>query len=395
MRKYGKWLLVLGVLAASPVAASADGFLGGRIRSPFSGSSDKDRNQAQAEEVASALQDANVRGTDIEIEVRDGVAILDGKVGEASQRALAQRIAGSVPGIQRVENNLRFVPPTGGQVERASATRSADARDSRVTRAAAFETADSTPAIQRVNAEMPTASQGSGNQAVAQQIADSLSQVGLVGYDLEIRFNNGVATLAGDVSTMGQRQAASAAVSQIPGVQSVNNQLKVAGPISQTAYGPGAMQMPMAGGQPQMMSPQMMSPQMMSPQMMPPQMMPPQMMPPQMMPTGYMPGGMQPGMGMDPGMAPSPSGYAPTSFNNPHLPQHAWPSYAQYPNSAAVSYPTQYSASAWPYIGPFYPYPQVPLGWREVSLEWDDGQWQLNFNKEKDKWYWVLHPKNW
>ncbi len=375
MRKYGKWLLVLGVLAASPVAASADGFLGGRIRSPFSGSSDKDRNQAQAEEVASALQDANVRGTDIEIEVRDGVAVLDGKVGEASQRALAQRIAGTVPGIQRVENNLRFVPPTGGQVELASATRSADTGDSRVTRAAEFRTADSKPAIQRVNAELPSGGQGSNNQAVAQQIADSLSQVGLVGYDLEIRFNNGIATLAGDVSTMGQRQAAHAAVSQIPGVQSVNNQLRVAGPISQTAYVPGAMQMPMAGGQPQMM--------------------PPQMMPPQMMPAGYMPGGMQPGMGMDPGMAPSPSGYAPTSFNNPHLPQHAWPSYAQYPNSAAVSYPTQYSASAWPYIGPFYPYPQVPLGWREVSLEWDDGQWQLNFNKEKDKWYWVLHPKNW
>ena len=380
MRKYGKWLLVLGVLAASPVAASADGFLGGRIRSPFSGSSDKDRNQAQAEEVASALQNANVRGTDIEIEVRDGVAVLDGKVGEASQRALAQRIAGTVPGIQRVENNLRFVPPTGGQVERAFATRSADTRDSQVTRAAAFQTADSKPAIQRVNAELPAGGQGSNNQAVAQQIADSLSQVGLVGYDLEIRFNNGIATLAGDVSTMGQRQAAQAAVSQIPGVQSVNNQLRVAGPISQTAYVPGAMQMPMAGGQPQMM---------------PPQMMPPQTMPPQMMPAGYMPGGMQPGMGMDPGMAPSPSGYAPTSFNNPHLPQHAWPSYAQYPNSAAVSYPTQYSASAWPYIGPFYPYPQVPLGWREVSLEWDDGQWQLNFNKEKDKWFWVLHPKNW
>jgi hypothetical protein len=95
----------------------------------------------------------------------------------------------------------------------------------------------------------------------------------------------------------------------------------------------------------------------------------------------------------DPSMPPSPSGYAPTSFNNPHLPGHAWPSYAQYPNSAAVSYPTQYSASAWPYIGPFYPYPQVPMGWREVSLEWDDGQWNLNFNKEKDKWYWILQPK--
>lgn len=26
-----------------------------------------------------------------------------------------------------------------------------------------------------------------------------------------------------------------------------------------------------------------------------------------------------------------------------------------------------------PYIGPFYPYPQVPLGWRQVQLDGDDG----------------------
>lgn len=61
------------------------------------------------------------------------------------------------------------------------------------------------------------------------------------------------------------------------------------------------------------------------------------------------------------------------------LPNYAWPSYAAHPNYAAVTYPGQYSASAWPYIGPFYPYPQVPLGWRKVSLEWDDGWWWLDF----------------
>ncbi len=44
-----------------------------------------------------------------------------------------------------------------------------------------------------------------------------------------------------------------------------------------------------------------------------------------------------------------------------------------------VTYPHQYSPTAWPYIGPFYPYPQVPLGWRKVMLEWDDGWWQLDF----------------
>ncbi len=63
----------------------------------------------------------------------------------------------------------------------------------------------------------------------------------------------------------------------------------------------------------------------------------------------------------------------------PNLPGYAWPGYAAHPNFGAVSYPKQYSASAWPYIGPFYPYPQVPLGWRKVTLEWDDGFWNLDF----------------
>jgi hypothetical protein len=63
-----------------------------------------------------------------------------------------------------------------------------------------------------------------------------------------------------------------------------------------------------------------------------------------------------------------------------NLPGYAWPGYAASPNFGAVTYPKQYSAAAWPYIGPFYPYPQVPLGWRKVTLEWDDGWWQLDFN---------------
>ena len=72
-------------------------------------------------------------------------------------------------------------------------------------------------------------------------------------------------------------------------------------------------------------------------------------------------------------------GVAPARYDHPHMPQHAWPSYASYPNYGALTYPKQYSPTAWPYIGPFYPYPQVPLGWRKVTLEWDDGWWMLDF----------------
>jgi hypothetical protein len=76
-------------------------------------------------------------------------------------------------------------------------------------------------------------------------------------------------------------------------------------------------------------------------------------------------------------------GIAPARYDHPSMPGYAWPSYAAYPNYAAVTYPKQYSPSAWPYIGPFYPYPQVPLGWRKVTLEWDDGWWMLDFKQRR------------
>lgn len=86
------------------------------------------------------------------------------------------------------------------------------------------------------------------------------------------------------------------------------------------------------------------------------------------------------------GGAPIPTSVAPSgvaqrvAYDQPNMPCYAWPSYASHPNYAAVQYPQQYSAAAWPYIGPFYPYPQVPLGWRKVTLEWKDGWWFLDFN---------------
>jgi hypothetical protein len=92
--------------------------------------------------------------------------------------------------------------------------------------------------------------------------------------------------------------------------------------------------------------------------------------------------------GMGYGGVPGASGYVPgasggVAYDNAQMPGYAWPSYAAYPNYAALTYPQQYSPTAWPYIGPFYPYPQVPLGWRRVSLEWDDGWWWLDFSHRK------------
>jgi hypothetical protein len=70
--------------------------------------------------------------------------------------------------------------------------------------------------------------------------------------------------------------------------------------------------------------------------------------------------------------APMPSPY---DLNPPHMPPYAWPTYAPYNNFSRVAYPTCYPYESWPFIGPCYPFPKIPPGWRSVKLEWEDGHW--------------------
>ncbi|MCA9041813.1 MAG: BON domain-containing protein [Planctomycetaceae bacterium] len=189
------------------------------------------------------------------------------------------------------------------------------------------------------------------NQEMAQKIANELGKSGLNGYDIEVRFQDGRAQLGGFVASPQEAQQAYIVASRVEGVHQVANGLQIK-----------------SNGQPQPGARGPINPASFqgSPQMMP------------IAPQGQMP--------------PAASGAV---YNGTNLPNYAWPAQAAHPNYAAIQYPKEYSASAWPYIGPFYPYPQVPLGWREVSLEWDDGYWKLDFDSKTDRWYWFMNPKNW
>lgn len=513
MRKYGKWLLILGVLAGSPGWVSAEDFQRNAGQS-LSVLEQQQRNQRKAEQVGSALRAARINGYDMVVDVQGGAVKLEGKVRDITHKALAERACRSVAGIDHVVNNLKYVPPgqvqqTSGQVDSglrpavysSDATSDSDVsqvhfqkpgkttRESSTTRSlpsfsnpfsrfmkSRSESAQSTTTTQRKSVtqttkqvaaqpkpatasqpkpvaaaepkpvakkpaavqpnpfaeaasfaqpkavaqakplvqpkpaaaststeatktaarpepkpqmalaaapaapkqEIPlppavppsarsaasqftTVSQSAPvvntNQEVAQDIAISLAKVGLVGYDVEIRYEDGVATLNGEVATVQQQRNAAFAASQVTGVNDVRNNLQVKGPIAQASFQPQAAPVRPAA---------------------------------MMMPAGAM---VAPAAAMA-GAAPSPIAGA-GNYSNPNLPSHAWPAYAAYPNSAAITYPKQYSPSAWPYIGPFYPYPQVPLGWREVSLQWDDGHWQLDFEKKHKSWYWLWRPANW
>jgi hypothetical protein len=81
-----------------------------------------------------------------------------------------------------------------------------------------------------------------------------------------------------------------------------------------------------------------------------------------------------------------------TAVGSANMPNYAWPSYAPYPNYSAVGYPTAYPWQAWPNIGPIYPYPEVPLDWRAVTLRWDNGIWWLDFRKHYTRPFFTPYP---
>ena len=291
--------------------------------------------------IAQAIQGSGVRGHDIDLRYKGGVATLLGKAQSPQDVARLTQVISRVPGVRQVNNQLRA------------------------------------PGMN------PVSQTGGSNQRVAEQIAQALAANRLNGLDIEVRYNAGKATLSGPVPHPQVAMIAHQLAASVPGVLQVDNRLQVVGMPGQPGGFPGT------GHQGQ--------------NVMPVSHQAPGGMHPAMMAAGAMGGmaagamGMAPG-GMGPGAGPRAHGAGNPShmaYDLPNLPNHSWPTYAAYPNYAQVSYPKEYSASAWPYIGPFYPYPQVPMGWRQVQLEWDDGAWNLNFRPRTDRWFWYLNPKNW
>lgn len=354
-----KWVMVVGLLAAAPSTALAGPFDFFKANNKTTVSAQSERtNQQVAEEIAGALKKARFKGFDITIDYKEGVATLSGKISDSGQRAHATKVVSTVEGVQSVDNNLQVLarPAKKSAVRQASAT---------------------TPAGQPQPIQQVAGQRARSNQQVAQSIANGLVSAGLGEQDVQIKFSDGTAKLIGSLDNDQQAIAACRLAAAVPEVRKVQANLTAGGKrfdpsvlnrVQQTAYAPGSPlptqlhpQMQQIAAQQQMVAQQ----QMLS--------APPQAMGP-IHQTGLH------GHGM---------------YNSPNLPEYAWPSYAPYDNYGAVTYPSQYDASAWPYIGPFYPYPQVPLGWREATLSWDDGYWNLEFEDRTDKWWWFLNPENW
>lgn len=225
------------------------------------------------------------------------------------------------------------------------------------------------------------------DQQIANKIMQGLQtakqQGQLKGFQVDMKVQDGTVWFSGFVANAAQEQKVfevAQSAQNLGLVQIVDNievRSAVGANVAQAAYVPqDFMPQDIAVAQEPLMADPRMSSRMQQPRMSDPRMSMPA--------DGYsaapmpMMGGQAPMPMNGAPMGGAPMGGAPM-MDQANLPNHSWPSYAAYPNYAGVTYPGQYSASAWPYIGPFYPYPQVPLGWRKVQLEWNDGWWYLDF----------------
>ena len=194
------------------------------------------------------------------------------------------------------------------------------------------------------------------NQELANSVAAKLKASGVTkGAKLDIETNGGVLRLAGMATSAEQHTQILETLenAKIPGLKKIESYVMVEGAPSQIQRAGGQMG-GSVGPVPGPGSPYSAGP-------------PPGAAGPYPFPPGVAGGDPLPLNGM-PAMAPvDPAG--------PRLPPYAWPTYAPYNNYSRVAYPQTYPYNAFPYIGPYYPFPRVPLGWRKVQLEWEDGHW--------------------
>jgi hypothetical protein len=191
----------------------------------------------------------------------------------------------------------------------------------------------------------------SNNQQIADTIVAAMRQSAqMQDYYIDVVVDGGTAVLTGTVADQPQREEALRIVQGTPGVERVLDRMSVGPTITRVQA--GAQPAPLPNPAPQA-----------NPRF-----------PPEPRPVFQ---------------APTPSPY---DLNPPQMPPYAWPTYAPYNNYSRVAYPEAYPYNAWPFIGPCYPFPKVPLGWRSVKLEWEDGHWWFRQTATGYDWW---HLRYW
>lgn len=400
MRRFFMGMTIMSLSAACPIAVHAG---------------DREIADAIVNTLKERQSDGSLKDFDLDLTVEEGVVTLSGSVANPAQAAAVVSASRSTEGVVELVNKITIRQAALAQTAAPAALPVATA-PSEVMPAAAIEVAKpaqpeaakapesnentqtsevSEPPAMPVAASTVTPMDARTTDAVLGQLAGLRDSGALRNFDLDVSTVRGEVWVRGVVMDDTQRQMVLSSIQQVAGVQKVINDITVqaAATGSIGAHSPSPMidpvtQMPTQaadGAVQQVASEEVLSsmPVMQQPTAGP---VSPRAFAPSQL-ANFQGGVAYPDPSCPTPMAgPAPAAAGPSygpgvaRVDSPAMPSYAWPSYAAYPNYAAVTYPKQYSATAWPYIGPFYPYPQVPLGWRKVELEWDDGLWYLDFS---------------
>jgi hypothetical protein len=323
-------------------------------------------NQEVAEQIAANLRNSGqLHAYKIGVKFQDGTAWLRGQVTSEEQMRTALRLAAQTPNVHRVENELSV---SGAQTV---AEPKADSALGKMQSALSSTLGKLQPSsqVQPVAAQMPVQSLQQGSGAVApEQFPRGMTST------LRTTRSRPVAKAAPTPLAIGQADRLANSFTPMP-VQRV---------AATGAPEPTLTPQPTLAPQPTPAQPMPASQPVVQQMAAPPVAV---ATAPRPIPVAYAQAGAPAPVPQAANVGPRPAYVtpvggqaAPARYDQPHMPNYSWPSYAAYPNYAGLTYPKQYSPTAWPYIGPFYPYPQVPLGWRKVSLEWHDGWWMLDFD---------------
>jgi len=130
----------------------------------------------------SLFADERVKGTQVNVDTKNGVVHLRGKVDSAEAKAAAEEVAKGLDGVKSVKNDLQVVAP--------AARKAVDANDAQIKK-----------------------------QVQARFAKDAQLK------KVDVRSDAGVVTLKGEVPTIMAGAKASEAARSVPGVRSVKNEL--------------------------------------------------------------------------------------------------------------------------------------------------------------------------
>jgi hypothetical protein len=204
------------------------------------------------------------------------------------------------------------------------------------------------------------------NQQQAEHIVTLINQSGRVhDYQIDVIVRGNLVELIGKVADQPQHDEVIRLVQGIPGVDRVLDRLASGAGLAELTRVQAPV--PLGGAPPRLPEP---TPGEVRPQAPGAATIP--------VPAGPIPEPQPMGMGPAPG---------PYDMAPPRMPPYAWSTYAPYNNFSRVAVPEAYPYNAWPFIGPMYPFPKIPLGWRSVKLEWDDGYWWFSRVGTKYDWW--------